>query len=109
MRVIASTPRTETSLVVRPGTAPPPAAVLRGIAGVGAREGRRSATTTEVTTDDTDETRGRRGGAMTLVETDDNYGGGDDNYPRVVVEMGPRDEGKTWLQPANIVVADRQE
>jgi hypothetical protein len=46
---------------------------------------------------------------MTLVETDDNYGGGDDNYPRVVVEMGPRDEGKMWLQPANIVVADRQE
>jgi hypothetical protein len=31
---------------------------------------------------------------MWVVEIDDNYGGGGDNYPRVVVEMGARDERK---------------
>jgi hypothetical protein len=34
--------------------------------------------------------REERGGA----KIDDNYGGGDDNYPRVVVETGRRDERK---------------
>lgn len=88
-RDIATTQRSEASAVVRPGTASPPAAVLRGVAGVGAREGRRSTTTTEVTTPTGPGTRRvRRDGATRVVETDDNYGGGDDNYPRVVVKMG---------------------
>lgn len=36
----------------------------------------------------------RRGGARWGVGIDDNYGGGDDNYPRVVVKMVPWDERK---------------
>jgi hypothetical protein len=91
-RGLATTQRSEAA-VVRPGTASPPAAALRGVAGVGAREGRRGTTTTEVTTPTGPGTRRvRRGGAMRVGEADDNYGGGDDNYPRVVVEM--RDEGR---------------
>ena len=83
----------EASLAVRPDTASPPAAALRGVAGVGAREGRRGTTTTEVATlTGPGMRRVRRRGAMRVGETDDNYGGGDDNYPRVVLEMG--DEGR---------------
>ena len=38
----------------------------------------------------------RRRGARWGVGIDDNYGGGDDNYPRVVVKMGAegREEGR---------------
>jgi hypothetical protein len=39
---------------------------------------------------------GRRGGARWGVGIDDNYRGGDDNYPRLVVKMGAvgREEGR---------------
>ena len=79
------------SVVVHPGTASPPPADRRGVAGVGAKEGR-STRTTEATTTTGAETRPTGGGAMRVLETDDNYGGGDDNYPRVVMKM--RDEGR---------------
>jgi hypothetical protein len=79
------------SVVVHLGTASPPPAELRGIAGVGAK-GERRTTTAEVTTTTRAETRRMSGGAMRVLETDDNYDGGDDNYPRVVMKM--RDEGR---------------
>ena len=61
------------------------------------REGRtndnyREATTTTGAGDQ------RRRGARWGVGSDDNYGGGDDNYPRVVAETGAagREEGRGW-------------
>jgi hypothetical protein len=51
---------------------------------------------TTTTTGTEDRRRGGAGGARWGVGIDDNYGGGDDNYPRVVVKMGAvgRAEGR---------------
>jgi hypothetical protein len=54
---------------------------------------RTTTTTAEVTTTTT--TRQAHGwGSMWVSDSNDNYGGGDDNYPRVVVKMGRWDERK---------------
>jgi hypothetical protein len=59
---------------------------------------RTGTTTTEGVTTTTRTRRTQRWGAMWASDGNDNDGGGDDNYPRVVVEMGAvgREEGRGW-------------
>ena len=60
---------------------------------------RRTTTTAEVTTTTgARKRRTRRRSTTGVAEIDDNYNGGDDNYPRVVVEIGAegREEGRGW-------------
>jgi hypothetical protein len=58
---------------------------------------RSGTTTTEEVTTTTRTRRAQRWGSMWVSNGNDNYGGGDDNYPRVV-EMGAvgREEGRGW-------------
>lgn len=63
------------------------------------REGGTTTTAEVTTTTRAGKQRDRWCGAMWVEEIDDNYNGGDDNYPRVVVvQMGvqEREEGRGW-------------